>query len=286
MAVNGSPTVRRLRLGAELRQLRRSSGMTSQQVAARLLVSQSKISLLETGRRAINPRDVRDLCELYEVTDQLLVASLMRMAKESGRQGWWVAYGDVPYSVFVGMETEAASIHSYEPLVMPGLLQTPAYAAAVIGETNPHISAEQAAARLEVRLRRQHRAHHPARSFRLWVVLDESALHRAVGTPDVMREQLEHLNRISAQPHITVQILPHSTGAHPGVSGQFSILTFLDSDAGVVYLERFTSDLYLEKPADLRPYHLMYDHLQAQALGPEQSRQFIRHTIRTYAPPS
>ncbi|WP_406183317.1 helix-turn-helix domain-containing protein [Streptomyces sp. NBC_01006] len=285
MAANGSPTVRRLRLGAELRRLRRASGMTSQQVAGLLLVSQSKISLLETGRRAINPRDVRDLCELYGVTDQSFVASLMRMAKESGRQGWWVAYGDVPYGVFVGMETEAASIHSYEPLVMPGLLQTPAYAAAVIGETNPHITAEQAATRLEVRLRRQHRAHHPARPFRLWVILDESALHRTVGTADVMREQLEHLNCISTQPHITVQILPHTAGAHPGLSGQFSILTFPD-DAGVVYLERFTSDLYLEKPADRRPYHLMYDHLQAQALGPEQSRRFIRDTISIYARPS
>ncbi|MFF0216632.1 helix-turn-helix domain-containing protein [Streptomyces vinaceus] len=282
MAANGSPTVRRLRLGAELRRLRRTSGMTSQQVAARLLVSQSKISLLETGRRAINPRDVRDLCELYDVTDQSFIASLMRMAKESGRQGWWVAYGDVPYGVFVGMETEAVSIHSYEPLVMPSLLQTRAYAEAVIGETNPHITAEQAANRLEVRLRRQHRAHHPARPFRLWVVLDESALHRTVGTADVMREQLEHLEHISAQPHITVQILPHAAGAHPGLSGQFSILTFSDNDAGVVYLERFTSDLYLEKPADRQPYHFMYDHLQAQALAPEQSRQFIRDTIRIH----
>ncbi|WP_030770629.1 MULTISPECIES: helix-turn-helix domain-containing protein [unclassified Streptomyces] len=282
MAAIGSPTVRRRRLGAELRQLRRAAGMTSQQVAGRLLVSQSKISLLETGRRAINPRDVRDLCELYEVSDQSLVASMMRMAKQSRQQGWWVAYGDVPYSVFVGMETEAVAIHSYEPLVIPGLLQTPAYAAAVIAETNPHITAEQAATLLEVRLRRQHRAHHPARSLRLWVVLDESALHRAVGTADIMREQLEHLNRLGAQPHITVQVLSHSAGAHPGISGQFSILSFPDREAGVVYLERFTSDLYLEKPADRRPYHLMYDHLQAQALGPEQSRGFIRDTVRIH----
>lgn len=119
MAVNGSPTIRRRRLGAELRRLRHAAGMTHQHVAGRLLVSQSRISLLETGRRAINPRDVRDLCELYEVTDELIVGSLMRMAKESGRQGWWVAYGDVPYGIYIGMETEAASIHSYEPLVPP-----------------------------------------------------------------------------------------------------------------------------------------------------------------------
>lgn len=282
MAANGSPTIRRRRLGAELRRLRRAAGMTAQQVAGRLLVSQSKISLLETGRRAINPRDVRDVCELYAVTDQSFVAALMRMASESGRQGWWVAYGDVPYGVFVGMETEAASIHSYEPLVIPGLLQTPAYAAAVIRETNPHITAEEVATRLEVRLRRQHRAHHPARSLRLRVVLDESVLHRAVGTAGIMREQLEHLHLLSAQPHVTTQVLAHDAGAHPGVSGQFSILTFPDSDAGVVYLERFTSDLYLEKPADRRPYQFMYDHLQARALGPEQSREFIHDAVRIH----
>ncbi|MFJ9641582.1 helix-turn-helix domain-containing protein [Streptomyces sp. NPDC101206] len=281
MAVNGSPTIRRRRLGAELRRLRHAAGMTHQQVAGRLLVSQSKISLIETGRRAINPRDVRDLCELYEVTDELIVGSLMRMAKESGRQGWWVAYGDVPYGIYIGMETEAASIHSYEPLVIPGLLQTRAYAAAVIAESNPDITTEQVAARLELRLRRQHRAHHPARPFRLWTILDESALRRSVGTPDVMREQLQHLNHLSTQPHITVQVLPHSAGAHPGVSGQFSILAFSDTDAGVVYLERFTSDLYLERPADRHPYHLMYDHLQAQALGPEQSRRFIGDVLHS-----
>ncbi|MFK0254933.1 helix-turn-helix domain-containing protein [Streptomyces sp. NPDC090445] len=282
MTANGSPTIRRRRLGAELRRLRHAAGMTHRQVAGRLLVSQSKISLIETGRRAINPRDVRDLCELYEVTDQAVVGSLMLMARESGRRGWWVAYADVPYRVYIGMETEAASIHSYDPLVIPGLLQTRAYAAAVITESNPHITPEQAEARLDVRLRRQHRAHHPARPFRLWTVLDESALHRSVGNPGIMREQLAHLNHLSSQPHITLQVLPHSAGAHPGLSGQFSILTFPGTDAGVVYLERFTGDLYLEKPADRHPYHRMYDHLQAQALGPEQSRRFIGDTIRSH----
>ncbi|MFJ3925420.1 helix-turn-helix domain-containing protein [Streptomyces sp. NPDC090022] len=282
MTANGSPTVRRRRLGAELRRLRRAAGMTSVQVAKHLLVSQSKISLIETGRRPINPRDVRDLCRLYGVTERELVDSLMRMAKESARQGWWVACGDVPYGVYIGLETEAAAIHSYEPLVVPGLLQSRAYAAAVIAGSVPCTPTDQAAVRLEVRLRRQHRAHHPARPLRLWVVLDESVLHRIVGDREVMREQLEHLNTLGAQPHITVQMLPHSAGAHPGAAGQFSILTFPDTDAGVVYLERFTGDLYLEKPSDRRQYHIMYDHLQAQALNPHDTRHFINDMIKTY----
>ncbi|MEU7552665.1 helix-turn-helix transcriptional regulator [Streptomyces sp. NPDC044571] len=282
MAANGHPTVRRRRLGAELRLLRKAAGMTSMQVARHLLVSQSKISLIETGRRSINPRDVRDLCRLYGVADQEVVDSLMRMAKESGRQGWWVSCGDVPYGVYIGLETGAASIHTYEPLVIPGLLQTRAYAAVVTAETVPRITDEQAAVNLEVRLRRQHRAHHPARPFRLWAILDESVLHRTVGDHDVMREQLEHLNTLGAQPHITVQVLPHTAGAHPGVLGQFSILGFPDDDAGVVYLERFTSDLYLEKYIDRHPSHIMYDHLQAQALNPDDTRHFINDIIKVY----
>lgn len=276
MAVNGNPTVRRRRLGAELRRLRLASGLTSMQVAERLLISQPKISHLENGRRAIKPRDVRDLCGLYGVTDRQVVDALMRMATEADRQGWWVACGEVPYAVYIGLETEASSIRSYEPLVIPGLLQTPAYARAVMEETIPQATADQIAMLREVRLRRQSRAHHPARPFRLWVVLDESALRRVVGSPELMRDQLEYLNRLGGQPRITVQVLPHSVGAHPGISGQFSILEFPDAPgAGTVYLERFTSDLYLEKRSDVQQYSILYDHLQAQALSPERTRHFI-----------
>ncbi|MFG2985581.1 helix-turn-helix domain-containing protein [Streptomyces sp. NPDC048258] len=274
MAVNGNPTVRR-RLGAELRRLRLACGLTSTQVAERLLISQPKISHLENGRRAIKPRDVRDLCGLYGVTDPQVVDALMRMATESERQGWWVACGEIPYALYIGLETEASSVRSYEPLVIPGLLQTPAYAQAVIEETIPQATPEQIAVRHEVRLRRQSRAHHPARPFRLWVLLDESALRRVVGSPQIMREQLQYLNRLGAQPHITLQVLPHAAGAHPGVSGQFSILDFPDAATGTVYLERFTSDLYLEKRSDVQHYSVMYDHLQAQALNPEHTRHFI-----------
>ncbi|MEU8980432.1 helix-turn-helix transcriptional regulator [Streptomyces sp. NPDC048309] len=283
MAANINPTVRKRRLGAELRRLRKASGLTSTEVAERLLVSQPKISRLENGHRAISPRDVRDLCAIYGVTDQQVIESLMRMAKESGQQGWWNAYGDIPYSVYIGLETDAASIHTYEPMVIPGLLQTPAYAHAVIEKTIPLVTAQQAAMRLKARLRRQHRIYDPACPLRLWVVLDESVLSRVVGSPDIMREQLEHLNALGAEPHITVQVLRYAAGAHPGLSGQFSILRFADSpEAGVVYLEGATSDLYLEKRSDVQHYSMMYDHLQAQALNPDSTRDFITDAAKSH----
>ncbi|MFD9483306.1 helix-turn-helix domain-containing protein [Streptomyces sp. NPDC059991] len=283
MAANTNPTVRRRRLGAELRRLRQGSGLKSTEVAERLMVSQPKISHLENGNRTISPRDVRDLCALYGVTDQQVIDALMQMARESGQQGWWHAYGDIPQSVYIALETDAACLHTFEPMVIPGLLQTPAYAHAVIEETIPPITAEQAATRLKVRLRRQHRIYDPARPLRLSVVLDESVLRRVVGGPDIMREQLEHLNALGAEPHITVQVLPHAVGAHPGLSGQFSILQFADSpDAGVVYLERFTSDLYLEKRSDTQHFSMLYDHLQAQALSPDGTRDLIADATKTY----
>lgn len=132
-------------------------------------------------------------------------------------------------------------------------------------------------------MRRQHRIYDPARPLRLWVVLDESVLRRVVGGPDIMREQLEHLNALGAEPHITVQVLSHAVGAHPGLSGQFSLLQFADSpDAGVVYLERFTSDLYLEKRSDMQHFSMLYDHLQAQALSPDSTRDLIADVSKTY----
>ncbi|MEV4233498.1 helix-turn-helix transcriptional regulator [Streptomyces bobili] len=283
MAANINPTVKRRRLGAELRRLRQASGLKGSEVAERLMVSQPKISHMENGNRAVSPRDVRDLCALYKVTDQQVVDSLMQMARESGQQGWWHTYKDIPQSVYIALETDATSLHTYEPLWVPGLLQTPAYAHALIGRTVPRLTTQQAAARLKVRLRRQHRIYDPARPLRLWTVLDESALHRVVGSPEIMREQLEHLNALNTEPHVTVEVLPYAAGAHPGLSGQFSILRSAESPtAGVVYLDRFANDLYLDKPSDVRHYSVLYDHLRTQALGFASTRDLITDVTKMH----
>ncbi|MFG3369663.1 helix-turn-helix domain-containing protein [Streptomyces sp. NPDC090032] len=283
MAANSNPTLRKRRLGAELRRLRQASGLTSTEAAKRLLVSQPKISHMENGRRAIHPRDVRDLCAIYGLTDQQVIDSLMRMAKESGRQDWCNVYGDIPHSLYVSLVSGAATVHAYQLVMIPDLLQTPAYAQAVIEETIPLLTAEQAAARLKVRLRKQHRIYDPAGPLRLSVIVDESALRRVVGSPDIMREQLEHLSTLGAEPHITVQVLPFTVGAHPGFAGRFCILRFADSPEAVVHVERGgSSDLYLDKPSDVQHYSAMYDHLQAQALSPDNSCDFITDVTEVY----
>ncbi len=284
MASNVNPTVRRRRLGQELRRLRELKGMTAEEVAERLLVSQSKISRLENGRRSISQRDVRDLCGVYEVDDHRIVDSLMQMAKDSRQQGWWHAFGDIPYSVYIGLETDAASLRVYEPQVVPGLLQTRQYAEALIAGALPETGTTDIDKRVGVRLRRQDRIKEAEHPLRLWVVIDEAALRRLVGGKNLMREQLEHLVELSQLPHVTVQVLPFDMGAHPGINGQYAILEFPDaSDSSVVYIEGVTSDLYLEKANDVQKYSVMYEHLRAQALNVDQTRAFIADIAKDYA---
>ncbi|MCI3931303.1 MULTISPECIES: helix-turn-helix domain-containing protein [unclassified Streptomyces] len=284
MASNVNPTVRRRRLGQELRRLRELKGMTAEEVAERLLVSQSKISRLENGRRSISQRDVRDLCGVYEVEDHRIVDSLMQMAKDSRQQGWWHSFGDIPYSVYIGLETDAASLRVYDPQVVPGLLQTRPYAEALITGALPETTPTDIEKRVQVRMRRQERIAAPENPLRLWTVLDESALRRVVGNRALMREQLEHLVEQSQLPHVTVQVIPFEMGAHPGLNGQYAILEFPDaSDSSVVYIEGVTSDLYLEKANDVQQYSVMYEHLRAQALNVDQSRQLIADIAKDYA---
>ncbi|MFJ2111715.1 MULTISPECIES: helix-turn-helix domain-containing protein [unclassified Streptomyces] len=284
MASNVNPTVRRRRLGQELRRLRELKGMTAEEVAERLLVSQSKISRLENGRRSISQRDVRDLCGVYEVEDQRIVDSLMQMAKDSRQQGWWHAFGDIPYSVYIGLETDAASLRVYEPQVVPGLLQTRPYAEALINGALPEAPVPDVEKRVGVRLRRQDRVNTPDNPLRLWAVVDEAALRRVVGSRQLMREQLEHLLEQSQLPHVTVQVLPFDMGAHPGITGHYAVLEFPDTaDSSVVYIEGVTSDLYLEKANDVQRYSVMYEHLRAQALNADQTRVFIENIAKDYA---
>ncbi|MFF7968325.1 helix-turn-helix domain-containing protein [Streptomyces sp. NPDC007903] len=284
MASNVNPTVRRRRLGQELRKLRELKGMTAEEVADRLLVSQSKISRLENGRRSISQRDVRDLCGVYEVEDQRVVDSLMEMARDSRQQGWWHTFGDIPYSVYIGLETDAQSLRVYEPQLVTGLLQTRAYAEALVRGALPETSTAEIEKRVKVRMRRQERVTDDSNPLRLWVVLDEAALHRVVGSKLIMREQLEHLIELSSLPHVTVQVLPFEVGAHPGLNGQYAILEFADAaDSSVVYLEGVTSDLYLEKAPDVQKYAVMYEHLRAQALPVEQSQRFIQDAAKRFA---
>jgi transcriptional regulator with XRE-family HTH domain len=264
---SGGPTVQRLVLGSQLHRLRDSRGITAEQAADAIRGSHSKISRMEHGRVGFKERDVADLLTLYGVTDNEERAALLNLAREANTPGWWHAYSDILASwlePFVGLEAAASVIRTYQIQFVPGLLQTEGYARALIGQGSA-TSDEEIARRSELRASRQEILRRPD-APQLWVVIDEAALRRPVGSRDIVREQIGHLIEVADHPAVTLQIMPFSAGAHSAMGGPFTILRFAEPDlADVVYIEQLTSALYLDKPVEVDSYLEVMEQLCLQA---------------------
>ena len=268
-----SPTVRRRELGARLRALRTTAGLTVDEVASRMEVSPAKISRIETAARGVSVADVRFLCDLYGVTGEDR-DRLLTMTRDSRRRSWWQQYG-LPESLatYIGLEDAAVSIHQYETSLVPPLLQTEQYARALIAGAAPDLSAEQVEALVQARLTRQGllTAEQPPE---LWTVVDEAALHRLVGGTEVMRAQLAALADRSRPRNVVVQVIPLEAGAHPGMDSAFAILQ-LREVSDVVYVEGLIGNFYLQNPNDIARYRRAFDQLRAIAMSPRDSRDRI-----------
>ncbi|MFF0526561.1 helix-turn-helix domain-containing protein [Actinomadura nitritigenes] len=274
-----SPSVRRRRLSRELRNLREAQGLTADEVTRRLEWSQGKLSSMETNKwRRPNPRDIRDLCELYSA-DEATQEALMAMARESRKRGWWEeGYGDVLGSGYIGFEQEARVYEGYQPLVIPGLLQTPAYIRA-LARADLARDTDAIERMVEMRATRQRILTH-ADPLRMWAVIDEAALSRPFGTTAERREQLQRLADTDAMENVTVQVLPFSAGLHAGMACGFVILSYKD-DPSIVHIETGGGNaLFLERPEDLERHSVRFQHLQATALGPDESVRFILDMIK------
>ncbi|MEU3890520.1 helix-turn-helix transcriptional regulator [Streptomyces sp. NPDC029041] len=278
------PAVRRRKLGAELRALRSSAGLTSGEAARLVGWHQSKVSRIETGTSGVKPADVRLLLDAYDVSDSQLRELLMVLAGAEdggGRHHWWHAYrGVLPptYRDFISLESQAGAMRTLETTVVPGLLQTPEYARAVTRAAVEGLAEDRLDTLVEVRLARQDvlRADPP---LKLSAVLDEAVLRREVGGPGVMTRQLERLLEAARLPQVRLQVLPFAAGAHIGVTGPFVIFSFSStSDLDVVVLDHLTSSLYLERKEDLQAYTEAFNALQIHALSPEDSLDFIAGT--------
>jgi transcriptional regulator with XRE-family HTH domain len=269
-----SPTIRRRRLGAELREHREKARVTIERVAERLECSASKISRIETGHTSATVRDVRDMLEIYGV-DGPVRDELLLIAREARQKGWWHPYTAVLSSAYVGLEQAARSIRAYEQQVVPGLLQTEEYAKAMIRSARPDLKAEEVDQKVRVRSGRQSLLTQDD-PIDVWVVLDETVVSRPVGGDAIMRAQLKSLLEAAELPNVTIQILPFSTGAHAGMDGSFTILDFPESgDLDVVYTENATGGLFLEKADQLQRYRFIFDHIRAAAIRPEESVALI-----------
>jgi transcriptional regulator with XRE-family HTH domain len=261
-------------LASELRRLREASRLTIEEVGEKLECSASKISRIETGHVGVTPRDARDLLELYNVAPEQLEA-FVQLAREARKKGWWHSYNEVFTGAFVGLESDAASLRAFQALLVPGLLQTEDYIRAVMRSIRPDWTEADVERRVGARMERQ-RLLTETDPPNYWAIIDEAVLHRTVGGPDVMNAQLRRLCEIAAFPNVTLQVVPFDAGAHSSMEGPFLILGFPEqADPDVVYVDGATGGIYLEEQTDVQRYTLMFDHLRASALSPDDSLQLV-----------
>ncbi|MGQ4724041.1 Scr1 family TA system antitoxin-like transcriptional regulator [Streptomyces tunisiensis] len=276
-------SVYRRQLATRLRELREASGLTLTEVSEQIEVNQGSLSRIETGERGTTPVLVRALLDCYAVTDTELrddILDLVRADKEQ-QKPWWRKYSTVltptRYDGYLALEAGAIGLANYQPLLVPGLLQTEDYARAVIAQMRPDLSADQVDALVKVRMERQESRLSGERPAELRAVLDEAVLHRVIGSPTVMRQQFARLVQAGKQPNVTIQLLPFTLGAHPGLYGPFVILTFPQPTAPLVWLENPNNSVYLESQSDVQNYTDTFDQLRASALSPAETlSRFIR----------
>ena len=284
MSTGGSaagPTARRMVLGGQLRRLREGSNISRERVGVAVRGSESKISRLELGRVSLKERDVADLLLLYGVTDSAERDAFLELVRQSNQPGWWHSYHDLLprwFQDYVGLEESASRIQTYEVAYVPGLLQTERYARAVVSRGLPGASEDEITRRVGLRMGRQRLLADPG-GCRLWAVVDEAVLHRAVGGAEVQREQLAHLLDVTSRPNISLQVVPFQLGGSAAESS-FALLRFpADELPDVVYLEHLCGALYLDKPDEVEVYAVVAQRLAVEALTPEESRAAVRRVL-------
>lgn len=274
------PTVRRRRLGFELRRLREAHSFKLEDAAERLGLAPSTLSRIETGKAPTRTAYLTTMFEMYGVVDPVQRQALIDMARDGHRKGWWARYDDVlptGFDIYVGLEAEASALRVFEDQVVHGLLQTEAYARIVMSAVRTQQSARQIDRAVELRVQRQEALTRDD-PLKLWLILNEAVIRRAVGGADVMGGQLAHLVKASEWPSVTLQVLPLSSGAHPALNGPFCILEFPErTDPDVVYTEGVAGHAYLERDSDVRACAEAFDLLRAAALSPADSAEMIHN---------
>ncbi|WP_460333850.1 helix-turn-helix domain-containing protein [Actinoallomurus acanthiterrae] len=279
-----SPTLRRRRLSAELRQLRGRARMTLEQVAERLEFSTAKLRFIESAQWVRpNIGDVRNLLDVYGVTDERQREELLQLAREGRQKGWWQPYSKMlseTYTTYIGLEAEAIKLLTYQPLIVPGLFQIESYARALVQVTPDEVSEKVIDDRVAVRMERQQVLADPD-PLSVWAVIDEAVLRRPIGGPEVMRAQIERLVEVARLPSVTLQLIPFGIGAHPGAGrGPFTILQFPEeADRDAVYVDNFAGELYVEEGAEVDAFHEGFRHLVGAALSPADTMALIAEEL-------
>jgi transcriptional regulator with XRE-family HTH domain len=273
----------RVMVGARLRRMREDAGITPERAGYEIRASVSKISRIENGRVGLKLRDVDDLLTLYRVAGEAARQEVLALSERANAPAWWAQYGDVVpawLEPYLGMETAASVIRSFDAQFVGGLFQTEAYARAVTMLGPQAASEQEIARRVDMRLKRQGLLRRPDPP-QMWVVMDEAALRRPVGGRDVMITQLKQLIEVAHLPRITMQVVPFSHGGHAASGGAFTLLRFDEPDLpDTVYIEHLTTALYLNKRADVEHYLEVMNALTIQALKSAATVRFLRQLIK------
>ncbi|BCB78756.1 helix-turn-helix transcriptional regulator [Phytohabitans flavus] len=281
----GGPTVLRMLLGSQLRKLREANGVTREAAGWEIRASESKISRMELGRVGFKERDVADLLTLYGVNDKSEREALLSLARQANTQGWWQRFSDVLpswFQAYLGLETSAGMIRTYEVQFVPGLLQSREYARAVVMIGHGAAGLDEIDRRVDVRMARQQLLTRPGAPH-LWAVLDEAVLRRPIGGRTVMRTQIAALIDATKLSNVTIQVVPFSAGGHAAAGGAFTILRFPDAELpDVIYTEQLTSALYLDKRDDVDQYAAAMERLCVEAAPPDRTLALLERVLHEY----
>ncbi|MET9779294.1 helix-turn-helix transcriptional regulator [Streptomyces sp. NPDC006367] len=278
-------SIYRRQLAARLKELQDDSGKTLAEVGAIIEVNQGSLSRIMNGDRGTTPVLVKALLDCYGVTDPGVREDILDLvrADQAQKQKWWRKYSAVinttQYGGYLELEQSATTLRSYEPQLIPGLLQTPEYARQVITAMRVDLDVKQIQDLVDVRMKRQSllvREDAP----KLWAVIDEAAIRRVESNPAVLKQQLEHLLDVEPCTNITLQLLPFDAGFHPGLYGSFMLMGFPEPNPDVVWVENLTNSVYFEGSDDVGRYTEVFDHLRATALGPPETRSRIKNMIK------
>ncbi|MGW0997659.1 helix-turn-helix domain-containing protein [Streptomyces sp. NPDC002523] len=274
-------TTRRRQLGAMMRKLRARKGLTLEEAGRLVGVSKATVSRYETQAGPVKWIVVEALCREYGASEAER-RTVVGLAKDAKQQGWWNSFSDsIPESMnlLLTLEDEAVRESHFSCVYVPGLLQTRTYSTALQKANEVPLEQEEIERLVDIRMKRQEILTRP-KPPRLWAILDESVIRRVVGSPQTMKEQLDRLLEANESPHITLQVLPFSKGAHAAALGSFVIIGGPEPALDVVYVDLHTGSLFLERDEELDRYRLAFEYLQAQALDMEASSAMIHRALK------
>ncbi|ACU39928.1 helix-turn-helix transcriptional regulator [Actinosynnema pretiosum subsp. pretiosum] len=276
-AKKSTPTIRLRRLARQLRLLREDAGLSREEVEEQTGINQATIYRIETAKVRPQNRTLMTMLTTYGCPAEEQ-AAMRALSKEATKPGWirpWHAGLPEEYTTYISFEDEAQGVRNYSSLFVPGLLQTEDYARSVISGVLPSATAEQVEDRVKTRVERQAILSKET-PLNLWVVIDEAALRRAVGSTEIMRKQRQHLVEAAEAPNVTIQVLRFGDGAHPGMPGEFIVLEFEDPmDGDLIHVDSQAGEVFLESDADIKRFRGTFDSLVAMAASPKDSVAFI-----------